>query len=169
MFYINCFLLYSILGYLLETLAAFITKSNFKSGILFGPWTPVYGLGAVLIILISRYFFVNLHMPRWKETIIVFIVITFVLTLIEWIGGIGIEFLFKKVFWDYSSDPTSIGHYISLRMSLIWGIGSIIFIYVIYPFLKNFIKHIPLYVTVPFALLFLFDVVYTIVTKEKIT
>ena len=56
MFYINCFLLYSILGYLLETLAAFITKSNFKSGILFGPWTPVYGLGAVLIILISRYF-----------------------------------------------------------------------------------------------------------------
>ncbi len=169
MFYINCFLLYSILGYLLETLAAFITKSNFKSGILFGPWTPVYGLGAVLIILISRYFFVNLHMPRWKETIIVFIVITFVLTLIEWIGGIGIEFLFKKVFWDYSSDPTSIGHYISLRMSLIWGIGSIIFIYVIYPFLKNFIKHIPLYVTIPFALLFLFDVVYTIVTKEKIT
>ena len=169
MFYINCFLLYSRLGYLLETLAAFITKSNFKSGILFGPWTPVYGLGAVLIILISRYFFVNLHMPRWKETIIVFIVITFVLTLIEWIGGIGIEFLFKKVFWDYSSDPTSIGHYISLRMSLIWGIGSIIFIYVIYPFLKNFIKHIPLYVTVPFALLFLFDVVYTIVNKEKIT
>lgn len=169
MFYINCFLLYSILGYLLETLAAFITKSNFKSGILFGPWTPVYGLGAVLIILISRYFFVNLHMPRWKETIIVFIVITFVLTLIEWIGGIGIEFLFKKVFWDYSSDPTSIGHYISLRMSLIWGISSILFIYVIYPFLKNFIKHIPLYVTVPFALLFLFDVVYTIVTKEKIT
>lgn len=169
MFYINCFLLYSILGYLLETLAAFITKSNFKSGILFGPWTPVYGLGAVLIILISRYFFVNLHMPRWKETIIVFIVITFVLTLIEWIGGIGIEFLFKKVFWDYSSDPTSIGHYISLRMSLIWGIGSILFIYVIYPFLKNFIKHIPLYVTVPFALLFLFDVVYTIVNKEKIT
>lgn len=169
MFYINCFLLYSILGYLLETLAAFITKSNFKSGILFGPWTPVYGMGAVLIILISRYFFVNLHMPRWKETIIVFIVITFVLTLIEWIGGIGIEFLFKKVFWDYSSDPTSIGHYISLRMSLIWGIGSILFIYVIYPFLKNFIKHIPLYVTVPFALLFLFDVVYTIVTKEKIT
>lgn len=169
MFYINCFLLYSILGYLLETLAAFITKSNFKSGILFGPWTPVYGLGAVLIILISRYFFVNLHMPRWKETIIVFIVITFVLTLIEWIGGIGIEFLFKKVFWDYSSDPTSIGHYISLRMSLIWGIGSIIFIYVIYPFLKHFIKHIPLYVTIPFALLFLFDVIYTIVTKEKIT
>lgn len=169
MFYINCFLLYSILGYLLETLAAFITKSNFKSGILFGPWTPVYGMGAVLIILISRYFFVNLHMPRWKETIIVFIVITFVLTLIEWIGGIGIEFLFKKVFWDYSSDSTSIGHYISLRMSLIWGIGSILFIYVIYPFLKNFIKHIPLYVTVPFALLFLFDVVYTIVTKEKIT
>ena len=169
MFYINCFLLYSILGYLLETLAAFITKSNFKSGILFGPWTPVYGMGAVLIILISRYFFVNLHMPRWKETIVVFIVITFVLTLIEWIGGIGIEFLFKKVFWDYSSDPTSIGHYISLRMSLIWGIGSILFIYVIYPFLKNFITHIPLYVTVPFALLFLFDVVYTIVTKQKIT
>lgn len=169
MFYVNCFLLYSILGYLLETIAAFVTKSHFKSGILFGPWTPVYGLGAVLIIFISHYFFVQLHLPRWKETIIVFIIITAVLTLLEWIGGVGIEFLFKKVFWDYSDDPTSIGHYISIRMSLIWGVGSIIFIYVIYPFLKNFIKHIPMYVTIPIFLLFIFDVVYTIITKEKIT
>ena len=82
MFYINCFLLYSILGFLLETIAAFIMKSGFKSGILYGPWTPVYGIGAILTIIISEYFFKHLHLKIWQETIIVFIIITLVLTFI---------------------------------------------------------------------------------------
>lgn len=167
MFYINCFLLYAILGFFLETTLAFLTKSHFSSGILYGPWTPVYGIGSILILLISRYLFMNLHMPRWKETIIVFFVITIVLTFIEWIGGIGIEKIFNQVFWDYSKDPTSIGHYISLKMSLIWGIGSIIFIYVIHPFLENYIHKIPMWITAPVFLCFIIDVVITIVMKGK--
>lgn len=167
-FYINCFLIYSILGFFLETIVAFITKSHFNSGILYGPWTPVYGIGALLIIIISHYFFMNLHMPRWQETIIVFLIITMVLTFIEWLGGIGIEAIFHKIFWDYSQDPTSIGHYISLKMSLLWGIGSIIFIYVIHPMLNNYIYKIPMWITIPVFVAFLIDFVATIVIQSKI-
>lgn len=167
MFYINCFLVYSILGFLLETAVAFITRSHFNSGILYGPWTPVYGIGAILIMVISHYFFMNLHMPRWQETIIVFLIITVVLTIIEWLGGIGIEKIFHKVFWDYSNDPTSIGHYISLKMSFIWGIGSIVFIYVIHPFLEIYIRKIPFWLTVPVFLIFLIDGVITLVMNTK--
>ena len=75
MYYLNCFLLYSVLGYILETLLALITKSNFNSGIMYGPWTPIYGIGTVTILLLSHYFFMNLHMPRWIETIVVFIIV----------------------------------------------------------------------------------------------
>ncbi len=167
MFYINCFLVYSILGFLLETLVAIITRSHFNSGILYGPWTPVYGIGALLIMLISHYFFMNLHMPRWQETIIVFLIITMVLTFIEWIGGIGIEAIFHKVFWDYSNDPTSIGHYISIKMSFIWGIGSILFIYIIHPFLEQYINKIPFWLTIPVFLIFLIDGVITLVMNAK--
>ncbi len=168
MFYINCFLLYSILGFLLETIAAFIMKSGFKSGILYGPWTPVYGIGAILTIIISEYFFKHLHLKIWQETIIVFIIITLVLTFIEWLGGIGIEFLFKKSFWDYSDDPTSIGKYISIRMSLIWGVGAILFIYFLNPILKNFIGKIPSFFTYTLLVLFSIDFIITFINRLKL-
>lgn len=168
MFYINCFILYSFLGYILETIAAFFMKNGFKSGILYGPWTPVYGIGAICTIIISEYFFKHLHLKTWQETIIVFIIITLVLTLIEWIGGIGIELLFKKSFWDYSNDSTSIGKYISLRMSLIWGIGAIIFIYVFNPFFKKFLLKIPSVLTYTLLVIVILDFIITFINKIKL-
>lgn len=157
MYYINTFLIYSILGYGLETVVAFFTKSHFQSGILYGPWTPVYGVGAVMIVLLSNYLFYNLHMPRIYETLFAFVIITIMLTAIEWLGGIAIEHFFHKVFWDYSSHPFHIGKYISLTMSLTWGIGSIFFIYVIKPFLDPLVKQIPLTITIIVMFVFLLD------------
>ena len=80
MFYLNCFFIYSILGWCLETIVSFIFKTNFQSGILKGPWTPIYGIGTLVILFISHYLFYNLHMPRWIETIIVFFVVAIVLS-----------------------------------------------------------------------------------------
>ena len=135
---------------------------------MYGPWTPIYGLGIVLVILISNYLFSHLHLSRWVETLITFIVITLVLTLLEWIGGVLIEKIFHVVFWDYSKEAFSIGKYISLSKSLIWGVGSIIFIYVLKPLLEGLIKHIPVPVTVILTLLMIFDLILTFVNKSKI-
>lgn len=161
MYYLNTFLIYSILGYGLETVVAYFTKSHFESGILYGPWTPVYGIGVVTIILLSNYLFYNLHMPRIYETIIALIIITIILTAIEWLGGIMIETLFHKVFWDYSSHPFHIGKYISLPMSLAWGLGSIFLIYFVKPFLEPLIKQIPISITVIATVLFIIDFTLT--------
>lgn len=168
MYYLNTFLLYSILGFLLETIRSFLVNSKFTSGILYGPWTPIYGLGIVLVILISNYLFSHLHLSRWLETFITFIIITLVLTLLEWIGGVLIEKIFHVVFWDYSKEAFSIGKYISLSKSLIWGVGSIIFIYVLKPLLEGLIKHIPIPVTVILTLLMISDLILTFVNKSKI-
>ena len=46
---------FSIFGYLLETVYAFITHTNFKSGILYGPITPLYGVGIIIIFCLSNY------------------------------------------------------------------------------------------------------------------
>ena len=168
MYYLNTFLIYSILGFLLETIRSFFVNSKFTSGIMYGPWTPIYGLGIVLIILISNYLFSHLHLSRWVETLITFIVITLVLTLLEWIGGVLIEKIFHVVFWDYSKEAFSIGKYISLSKSLIWGVGSIIFIYVLKPLLEGVIKRVPVPVTVILTLLMLSDLILTFVNKSKI-
>lgn len=166
MYYLNTFLLYSILGFLLETVRSFLVNSKFTSGILYGPWTPIYGIGIVIVILISNYLFAHLHLSRWVETFITFIIITIVLTLLEWVGGVLIEKIFHVVFWNYSKEALSIGKYISLSKSLIWGVGSIIFIYVLKPLLETLIKRIPLPVTVILTLLMLSDLIFTFVKKK---
>ena len=168
MYYLNTFLLYSILGFLLETVRSFLVNSKFTSGILYGPWTPIYGIGIVIVILISNYLFAHLHLSRWVETFITFVIITLILTLLEWIGGILIEKIFHTVFWDYSKETFSIGKYISLSKSLMWGVGSIIFIYVLKPLLEGVIKHIPIPVTIILTLLMLSDFILTFLNKSRI-
>ncbi len=168
MYYLNTFLLYSILGFLLETVRSFLVNSKFTSGILYGPWTPIYGIGIVIVILISNYLFAHLHLSRWVETFITFVIITLILTLLEWIGGILIEKIFHTVFWDYSKEAFSIGKYISLSKSLMWGVGSILFIYVLKPLLEGVIKHIPIPVTIILTLLMLSDFILTFVNKSGI-
>lgn len=168
MYYLNTFLLYSILGFLLETVRSFFVNSKFTSGILYGPWTPIYGIGIVVVILISNYLFSHLHLSRWAETFITFVIITLILTLLEWVGGILIEKIFHTVFWDYSKEAFSIGKYISLSKSLMWGVGSILFIYVLKPLLEGVIKHIPIPVTIILTLLMLSDFILTFVNKSRI-
>ena len=54
MYLLNCFFIYSILGFIIEGLFTLIVSGKFSSGILYGPWTPVYGFGAILTIVISK-------------------------------------------------------------------------------------------------------------------
>ena len=167
MYYLNCFLIYSILGFILETSLAILTKSNFNSGIMFGPWTPIYGIGTVTILLLSYYFFMNLHMPRWIETIIVFIIVGIFLSCLELIGGILIEKSFDVVFWDYSDHKFNIGKYISLEMTLVWGVATVLFIYILNPIFEKLIHKIPFLLTIILSLTMLIDLVYTFISNIK--
>ena len=168
MYYVNCFFVYSFLGFLFETLLSFFTKQNFNSGILYGPITPIYGIGVILILTISHYFFMNLHLPRWRETVIVFFILIAALTLLEWFGRILIEKLFGVVFWDYSKLPFHIGHYISLEISFIWGILSILLIYVIKPVINPIVESIPTSVSIILIILGIIDLIATVLHLKGI-
>ncbi len=143
MYLLNCFFVYSVLGYFLEMIFGLFVSVHPESGVLYGPWTPIYGIASVLIIIISDKLFKNLHMSKIKETIIVFLVITVILTLLECLGGYLIEIIFGFSFWDYSNYKFNIGKYMCLEMALVWGILSIIFIYLVRPHLDKYIKRIP--------------------------
>ena len=165
MYYLTIFFFYSILGYIMETALSFLMDDGFTSGILYGPWTPLYGLGALIIIFLSKKLFKNLHMNKIVETIIVFLIVTSISTLIEFISGNLIEKLLNMVYWDYSDLPLHYGKYICLPISLIWGSLSIIFIYIINPLCKNIIKKIPNYVTIIILIGFIIDIIATIIVK----
>ncbi len=143
MYYINCFFVYSIFGFLFESVVSFFRKKGFSSGILFGPWTPIYGIGVNLILILSNYFFQKLYLAKWREIIIVFFVVMITLTFLEWLGGILIEKLFHVTFWNYEEFPHHIGKYIALEVSLFWGFLSLILIYIIHPIFYPLILVIP--------------------------
>ena len=167
MYLLNCFFVYSIIGFIIEGLYTLIVSGHFSSGILYGPWTPVYGFGAILTIVISKKIFKNMHKSRFIETIVTFIVLTVTLTFIEWLGGILIENLFHETLWNYKDYKYNIGKYISLEMSLVWGIVSILIIYFVKRIIKKKKKKIPKFITIIFATLFIIDLITTTVVKLK--
>ena len=167
MYLLNCFFIYSILGFLLESTFNLIVIHHFKSGILYGPWTPVYGIGAILTIIISNKIFKKLKTTKLKETIIVFLILSVTLTLIEWIGGILIEKIFSITMWNYKKFNFNIGKYISLEMALIWEIISIILIYFIKPLIDKIEKKIPKKLTITLSTLFIIDLIITTIIKIK--
>lgn len=167
MYLINCFFIYSILGFIIEGIFTLIVSGHFSSGILYGPWTPVYGFGAILTIVISNKIFKNTHKSRLIETAVTFIILTIVLTLIEWLGGILIEKLFNETMWNYQNYKFNIGKYISLEMAIIWGIISIFTIYFIKPVIDKIENKIPKYITIILTISFIIDLITTTIIKLK--
>lgn len=167
MYYVNCFLVYSILGYLFENILSKLKKTDFDSGILFGPWTPVYGIGVVLVLLLSKFIFQNLHWVKWREIFVVFVIVILALTFIEWLGGMLIEKIFHVTFWNYENFPLHIGKYIAVEVSLGWGLLSLVLIYGIHPFMDVFIRRIPVFISYVFILFIGIDFVLTFVRYKR--
>lgn len=147
MYYVNAFFLYSIIGFIFEVTVSLLKKVKIGSGILYGPWTPIYGIGAVLVLIIYKLLIKYLHFNKIIEILIFLITITILLTLLEWLGGIIIEKIFKVTFWNYSKFKYHIGKYIALEVSLIWGIGALIIVYIINPLIDKINIMIPNYIT----------------------
>lgn len=161
MYYLNCFFIYSILGHILES----FVYSNGQSGILYGFWTPIYGIGCILIISCYNSFLKDKRINKYLKALYIFLIGAVLLAFIEYIGGILIEKIFNVTFWDYSNLKFNIGKYTSLEMSFIWGLSSILLIYFIKPVVDKIIKKIPKFFTIGLVILFSTDVIVTILEK----
>ena len=136
LYFIAYLIIYSFAGWILESVYKSIIEKRFvNSGFLVGPFCPIYGFGA-LIMLIS--------LNSLKEKPIeLFIIAFFVLSLWEYIVGLFLEKVFKTKYWDYSQSKFNIQGRICLRNSIFWGILGVVFICVLHPFIDSYIKLIP--------------------------
>lgn len=160
MYYINYFFIMSILGHIIES----FFYTNGDSGILFGYWTPIYGIGAIIILLVNKC--VNKEKKsKFFKIVTLFISCAIVLSIIEAIGGYLIKWIFDKELWNYSNHKFNIGRYTSLEMSLLWGISSVLFIYLIKPIIDKIINKIPKFITYMLITIFIADLIATILIK----
>ena len=160
MYYFNYFFVMSIIGHFIES----FFYSSKDSGILMGYWTPIYGIGTIIILLINKYID-KFKINKIFKIIFLFVLSSITLAIIEAIGGYLIKWIFNLELWDYSNHKFNIGKYTSIEMSLIWGLSSIILIYFIKPLLDKIIKKIPKVITYILIILFIFDLSITLINK----
>lgn len=163
MYYINNFFLYSILGFIVEYIMYLLV--GYEGGFLYGPWTPIYGVGSIFILFIYNRYIEKLKHHKIIKFLIVFLTGFILLSLIEFIGGYLLEFLFHKTIWDYSDYDFNIGKYICLEMALVWGILSLVIVYITKRFSDKIVKKIPKLLTWILIILFTIDLTFSILSN----
>lgn len=128
--YILYFFIYSCIGWILETIYAFIVLGHFDNrGFLLGPLCPIYGFGMlILIICLSNYKGNNLKL---------FFVAAVVLTYFEYVAGFVLEVIFDLKWWDYTNDFLNINGRVCLPFALAWGVIAILVVNYIHPFTEK--------------------------------
>lgn len=160
MYYLNYFFIFSILGHFIESF--FYSSGN--SGILYGYWTPIYGIGTIIILLINK-FIDKFKIKKVFKIFLLFLGSMIILSTIEVIGGYLIKWIFNQELWDYSNHKFNIGKYTSIEMSLIWGLSSILLIYFIKPIADKIISKIPKFFSYILIILMIIDLLSTVIIK----
>ena len=111
------FLIYSFLGWVIETVTAAVKQKTFVNrGLINAPFCVLYGFTAVIITVFAG----ELHGIWFFADAII------LATLFEWVAGHLIERLFHERWWDYSEKRWNFDGYICLQVSLLWGILAVI-------------------------------------------
>ena len=136
------FIIYSVIGYIIETLFSIITKGTWESrqSFLYGPFCAIYGLGAVIMIVFLQYFKKN------NNTLFVggFIIGSITEYVVSFLG----EKIFHVIWWDYSNMPLNINGRICVFFSLFWGFLAIYLISYANPKVDKLIKWIKEKITI---------------------
>ena len=159
---INIFLFYSIFGNIFERILMFFIDKDYISGFMGTIFTPIYGVAILLILFIYKKLKIN---NKLLKIIVEFFIFSLLLSFIELLGGIFIENVFNKIFWNYDKFKFNLGKYISLETAIFWGLMSLVALYIFHPLYKKIEKHIPKFITIILSLLFISNLIYTLIVK----
>ena len=128
------FTIYSIAGFVIETLFGIFSKGVLESrqNFLYGPFCAIYGLGAITMIIGLR------GCPKNFKSLFFggFIVGSIIEYAVSFIG----ELIFNVKWWDYSNMPFNLNGRICIYYSIFWGILAVIFMQYIHPNIDKFLN-----------------------------
>lgn len=133
--YFFLFFIYSVIGWFMETIFVGIQKKRIVDrGFLIGPYCPIYGVGALVMIF---------YLTQYKDNILtVFILGVVICSLLEYFTSYVMEKLFKTRWWDYSNNKFNLNGRICGFNSLLFGIAGVLVIYFVQPSLDLFLSRL---------------------------
>jgi len=153
------FTVYSFLGWLTESIFCSIPEGKFiNRGFLTGPFCPIYGVGAVLVISVLSPF---------KENMITLYAAGVIITsLLEYITGFALEKVFHTTYWDYSAHRFNLHGRVCLQNSLLFGVMCVVGILYIHPIVLFLVGSIPAmilpFISIAFLIYFISDTVVSV-------
>lgn len=133
--YFLLFLLYSFAGWVMETAwVSWCNKKLVDRGFLIGPYCPIYGCGAILIILFLKRFSYS--------PVLLFLSTVVLCGGLEYFASWCMEKVFKARWWDYSNRKFNIKGRVCLRNLIAFGIMGLAVIYIINPYFEIWIEYL---------------------------
>ena len=127
---------YSFLGWIAEVLFVFVTTQKLQNrGFLTGPFLPIYGVGAVLLVV--------LVIPYVANPFLVFLATVVITSALEFFTHLALDKIFHIKLWDYSGKRFNLQGRICLENSLLFGVLGLALIYVIHPLLNDLLRALP--------------------------
>ena len=127
-FFIGC-----LIGWLYEEIFYFVDEGIIVNrGYLYGPYLPVYGVGALLIYLLLNRF--------KKQPILVFLLSFIITGIVEYLTGLWLWEVYHRRWWDYTGLFLNIDGYVCFRSLFTFAIASLALIYLVVPLIDKLIK-----------------------------
>lgn len=113
-FYFYCFF-----GWIFESTYVSIKSKKFVNrGFMRGPFLPIYGSGAIMMLVVS--------MPFQDNLILTYLAGCVGATALELVTGMAMESIFKVRYWDYSYQKFNYKGHICLSSTIAWGFLTIL-------------------------------------------
>ena len=115
---VSIFLVASFLGLVIEQVYSFVVRGATESrvGLVWGPFSPLYGFGAVFLTLIF-WQLRRRKAPWW----VVFVCGMVVGGLLEQVTGWGMETFLGASSWDYTGYPGALSKWVCVPYLFFWG------------------------------------------------
>ena len=160
------FIIYSFVGYIVEIITCSFNSKKLvlNRGFFLGPYLPIYGVSCILM---------GSFIIRYKSDLLtVFVMSAFVCTTVEYITSYVLEKIFKARWWDYSDRKFNLEGRVCLGNAFLFGVGGVIFTYVLNPFVVSMLDKLPILVlrivSITLMVIFLVDVIITITTLYQV-
>ena len=134
--YFLYFVLYAFIGYISEVIYCSVPMRRLVNrGFLYGPYLPIYGFGALLVLVPLMFF--------ETHPVLVFIIAFFLTSALEYVTSFLLEKIFQTQLWDSSKKFANIHGRVCLQNSTLFGLMGLVAVYWVHPFVVSFVSGIP--------------------------